>query len=136
MNKDEYLYWNSIVFDLDGVLADYTGGYSAHEDFPGEPIPGVIAILQRLKDKGEIIGIFSTRKRELIWEWLEYHGLEDLVDWVNENPFQPEDGSAKPIYKVLIDDRCLRFNGDNMEEIVDRVLSDKVDPWYSAKIGD
>ena len=45
----------TIMFDLDGTVADYKGGWVLHGDFPGEPFPDSVAAIKKLKDADYII---------------------------------------------------------------------------------
>ena len=118
----------SVAFDLDGTLADYRGGWEAHSDFPGDPLPGVQAGLNQLCEAGFSIGIYTTRNCEIVHKWLKNHGLESLIDWVNENPDQPPNTGSKPIADYYVDDRGIRFEGD-MNIIVEGIIKGKYIPW-------
>lgn len=117
-----------VVFDLDGVLADYSGGWAHHSEFPGEMLPGTSEHLLRLKRAGYRIGISSTRQTTIIKKWVSDYGLDDLIDWININPFNPPDTSSKPIGSHYIDDRAIRFE-NNLSEIVDSIISERIRPW-------
>ena len=129
----------TIVVDLDNTLADYTGGWEANKHFPGKPRKDVVDGLIALKQAGFIIGILTTRPVEIVKEWLfKYQLLDyqllDLVDFVNDNPDQPKDaGKHKPIAFAYIDDRAIRYSGNNMSEIVSGILSGKYEPWKKEK---
>ena len=123
----------TIAIDLDACLAEYDG-WDVHGDFPGPPRVDVISGLQKLKQAGRIIGVFTTRRKELVEQWVEKYGLGDLIDWINENPCQPEICSPhKPIAFCYIDDRGVRYDGTNMPDIVDGILSDALEPWYKRR---
>ena len=120
----------TIVVDLDATLADYIGGWEANKDFPGEPREDVVKGCQRLKDSGYIIGILTTRPIELVNKWLKHYDLVDLIDFVNDNPWQPEGaGKHKPIAFAYIDDRGVRYDGTNMDTIVDSLLTGGLESW-------
>ena len=119
----------TIVFDLDATWANY-GGWSVHGEFPGEPREDVTSAARRLKEAGYTIGILTTRNTEVAKKWVEHHGLGDLIDFVNDSPHQPPGCSHKPIAFCYIDDRGVRYNGTNMEEICEQILSGKLEPWY------
>jgi hypothetical protein len=123
----------TIVVDLDNTLADYSGGYEANKDFPGEPRKDVLSGLLTLKQSGFIIGIYSTRNTALVKQWVKRWRLEKVIDFVNEHPDQPDGCSYKPIAHCYIDDRAIRYNGTNMQAIVDMILSGASDRWKEAK---
>lgn len=97
-----------IVFDLDGVLANYEGGWEEHSDEPGRPEPAARRSLRLFKEHGYTVGVYSTREASEVWGWLKKHMLDKHVDWVNENPNQPPGTSGKPIWRLYIGDRALR----------------------------
>lgn len=119
----------TIVFDLDATLAEYEG-WDKHGKFPGNPRPDVLEGARKLKKAGYYIGILSTRNDAVISQWIEYHGLGDLIDFVNESPFQPPNCGHKPIAFCYIDDRGVRYDGNNMNQICDDILSGKLEPYY------
>ena len=118
----------TVAFDLDGTLADCKGGWEKYSDFPGNPLPGVKYNLQRLRNAGFKIGVYTTRNYKDVYKWLEKHGLLSLVDWVNENPSQPPNTGVKPFADYYVDDRGIRFEGD-MDSIVDRIIKGTYIPW-------
>ena len=118
-----------IVFDLDATLATYEG-WDVHSKFPGPPRDDVIDGIVRLKEHGKLIGILSTRSSQMIIEWLKHYKLEGLVDFVNESPWQPDGCGTKPIAFCYVDDRGVRYDGTNMDQIVEDILCDRLEPWY------
>jgi len=122
----------TVVIDLDACLADYDG-WDVHGDFPGPPRIDVVSGLMKLKQKSFVIGILTTRNTELVKKWIAKHGLNDLIDFVNDNPYQPEGCSHKPIAFCYIDDRAVRYDGTNMGDIVDGIVSGALEPWYKRK---
>ena len=112
-SKDKYK--PNICIDLDGTIADYSKGWLGDEHI-GEPLPGVKEALEKLKDKGYKITIWTVRRRK------------DLVlDYLNQNkiPFDEINKNGKPAAKVYIDDRALCFTGDWNDEFIDKILKFK-----------
>lgn len=101
----------NIAIDFDGVIHKCSKGYydgTVYDD----PIEGSLESLKRIKDMGFNIVIFSCKSRtdrpsvggkngtQMIWEWLEMHGVKDLItDVVSE----------KPRATCFIDDKGYRF---------------------------
>ena len=119
----------TVVVDFDATLANYES-WEVNGATPGSPREDVVNGLRRLKDVGWTVGILSTRNNKTIQDWLARHDLLSLVDFINENPDQPENCSHKPIAFIYIDDRAARYNGENMGEIVDYILEGNMEPWY------
>ena len=119
----------TIAIDFDATLANYES-WDKHGENPGDPREDVVRGLQRLKDAGRIIGIHSTRNTEVIKQWIIKHNLSELIDFVNDNPFQPEGCSSKPIAFAYIDDRSVRYDGQNMDKVVDSILDGIMEPYY------
>jgi len=119
-----------IVIDLDNTLADYTGGWENHKDFPGPPRQDVVTGLRQLQSAGYVMGILTTRDQNLVYKWLDKYELGSLIEFVNDSPHQPpEAGKHKPIAFAYIDDRAIRYEGDNMSDIVEGILKKKYIPW-------
>lgn len=94
----------TVAVDLDGTLATYEG-WQGEEHF-GRLRPGARETLQRLRDQGYQIIIWTTRGNvKLVAEWLDSHDLP--YDHINENPDQPEGSSEKVIADLYIDDRAV-----------------------------
>lgn len=105
-------YKPTVCIDLDGVIADYSKGWQGDEYF-GEPITGVKEALQKLKDKGWKVIVWTARKKkDLVRGYLNKHKIP--FDSINEN--------GKPSAKVYVDDRALPFNGDWSDEFVNKIL--------------
>jgi len=123
----------TIMFDLDGTVSDYSGGWAIHGEFPGEPFPESVDAIKKLKDANYIIGIYTTRPNELVEKWLDKYELTEYVDFINDNPQQPEGASHKPIAHAYIDDRAIRFDGTNMGEIVEQIMNGGFAPWQNQQ---
>lgn len=96
MNK----FKKTILIDLDGVLNTYNGTFD--ENFIPPIKDGAYEFLKNLSDKYKI-KIFTTRNRLLAAEWVINNGLKEFVDDITNE--------KEPSY-LLIDDRCINFNGD------------------------
>jgi len=121
----------TIAVDFDATLANYDN-WDKHGENPGNPREDVVQGLQRLKDAGWIVGIHSTRNTEVIQKWIIKHNLSELIDFVNDSPNQPEGCSSKPIAFAYIDDRGIRYDGTNMNKVVDSILDGSMEPWYKG----
>jgi len=96
-----------VAVDLDGTLCEYHEGAPAEI---GQPIEGMIEELQKLKEAGWVVIIWTVRPAclELALQ-LEAFGVP--FDHINENPYGPKDGSNKIYADVYIDDKAFRFMG-------------------------
>lgn len=113
----------TIVVDLDGTILEY-GGWRDHSHF-GKPIPKAKESLQKLKERGYIIIIWTTRNnKEEIAHYLKKLGIP--FDYINENPFQPPDCSNKIYADYYVDDRAIEFRGD-WQEVLGKIL------WKNGK---
>ena len=120
----------TVVIDLDNTLADYIGGWEANKNFPGKPRCDVVSGLKKLKENNWIIGILTTRPICIVEQWLKQYDLSEIIDFINVNPYQPKDASReKPIAHCYIDDRGIRYTGNNMVEIVAGLLAGGFQPW-------
>jgi phosphoglycolate phosphatase-like HAD superfamily hydrolase len=63
-----------VAFDLDGTLADYTGGWKHHADFPGDPLPGIRDNLEQLQKMGFTIGLYNRGTNKLLQSGLKSMG--------------------------------------------------------------
>lgn len=93
-------YKPTIAIDFDGVLATYDGWKG--DDKVGDPLPGAIEFLKRLKAEGYNPVIHSTRQYGVLKRWVNDHA-PDLG--------KIEIASVKPPAMAYIDDRAVRFNG-------------------------
>lgn len=120
----------TICIDFDGVLHDYTNGFQG-EDVFGGMIPGADVGTKVLKDKGNTIIIYTTRKvTDALKKWLGDNNIS--YDYINENPDQPEGTEGcKLIADIYIDDRGIRFRGNWDEWFIREIAEFK--PWESTK---
>jgi hypothetical protein len=99
-----------ICIDLDGTIAHYKE-WQGEEVF-GDPVEGVQAALNQLRqDRWKII-IHTTRSNEkLIEGYLNGHSIP--FDYINHNPDQPKNAiGGKPYADAYVDDRGIQFNGN------------------------
>ena len=94
------MFKKTILIDLDGVLNTYTGEFDEHYIPPVRD--GALEFVENLSINYKI-KIFTTRNRLLASEWIINNGLKDFVDDVTN--------VKEPSY-LLIDDRCINFNGN------------------------
>jgi len=97
----------TIAFDLDGVLAQYTGWKG--KDFIGEPIDGMRELLRELKLKGVRIIIHTTRGAHETQMWADKHDMP--YDWININGDLWTQKMGKPYADIYVDDRAICFGG-------------------------
>ena len=91
----------------------------------GKPIPKAKESLQKLKERGYIIIIWTTRNnKEEIAYYLKKLGIP--FDYINENPFQPPDCSNKIYADCYVDDKAIEFRGD-WQEVLGKIL------WKNGK---
>lgn len=112
-----------IAIDFDGTLFEYDGWKNSKHY--GEPIDGAKEAVEKLRDRGFKIMIFTTRGNEdAVKEALEKYDIP--YDYINENPHVPleaEISDVKPPANYYIDDRAVAFKGDwkdVMKEIDER----------------
>lgn len=98
----------TIAVDLDGTLASYDG-WQGEAHF-GELRPGAREALQRFKEKGYLVIIYTCRgNKKAVREWLEKNDVH--FDHINENPHQPPGVSKnKMSADVYIDDKAISAN--------------------------
>lgn len=109
----------SVAVDFDGVIHQYNKAFVAHHVIPDPPVPGAIEWLHRTIQHFEVV-IFSTRCKT--WRgrramrawfrqwvpshlWYEYPGGRGLEDM--------KFAATKPPALVYLDDRAIRFDGEN-----------------------
>ena len=83
-----------ICVDLDDTIMDYC---------TGEPILGAIKALQKMKQEGHQVIIFTAN-------WLTHKGI--VMGWLKAHKIPYDDlVMSKPIFDILIDDRARQFTG-------------------------
>lgn len=109
------IFKKTILIDLDGVLNQYDGIYDENT------IPaikdGAFKFLKKLSASYKIV-LFTSRNLLLASEWIINNNLKDIVSNVTN--------VKEPSY-LIIDDRCINFNGD-YTELIDKIANFKV--WY------
>lgn len=117
----------TICIDVDGVIADYSGGFKG-PGVIGEPLPGARKFLDRLRAAGWKVIIFTTRGNDVMKQYMEQHDL--YYDEINDNPSLRGENPGKPIAAIYLDDRGIRFNGD-FDQAFEQILNFKV--WYEEE---
>jgi len=98
----------TLAVDFDGVIHKYSKGFQGLENAYDPPMEGAQEVLQRLKDKGYVLKIMSSRPALVIEEWLEKYEMSHLFDEVSNSKF------AATVY---LDDRGFHFtNWESVEE--------------------
>ena len=105
----------TILIDLDGVLNTYTGNFD--ENYIPPIKEGALDFIKKLSKEFKI-KIFTTRNSLLASEWVIQNGLKEFVDDVT---------NVKEPSFLLVDDRCITFNG-NYKELTKKIKDFKV--WY------
>lgn len=100
----------TISIDFDGVIHNDKLGWHDGTIY-GEPIPGSLESVRMLSEKYNLV-LFTAKAKpdrplvdgktgiELIWEWLEKHGIKDCFAEIT---------AEKPRCLFYIDDRAIRF---------------------------
>lgn len=109
------MFKKTILIDLDGVLNTYTGDFDEHFIPPIKE--GALEFIKKLSVNYNI-KIFTTRNNLLSAEWVINNGLKDFVNDVTN--------IKEPSY-LIIDDRCVNFNG-NYDELEKQINNFEV--WY------
>lgn len=92
-----------ILVDFDGTLATYVGDPPKQ---PGTPIHGAKESLDKLKQDGWKIDIFSGRANFP-------EGVDQIKAWLSEHQIPYDDILiGKPKHTLIVDDSALAFNGD------------------------
>ena len=90
----------TILVDLDGVLNTYNGKY---DEKKLEPIAdGAFEFIKKLSKDYKVV-IFTTRNLLNVSKWIINNNLDKFVENVTNIKI--------PAY-LIIDDRCINFNGD------------------------
>ena len=108
---------NNLCIDFDGVIHSYHLGFGDGTIY-GYPLEGSLEVVRELSKHHRII-IFTAKAKpsrplvngktgtELVWEWLEKHGIADCISEVT---------AEKPRSFLYIDDNGYRFEnwGDTL----------------------
>lgn len=100
----------TILLDLDGVINEYTKGF--HKDYIPPVKKGAENFLINLSHKFKI-KLFTTREKSMVKTWLSDNGLDKYFSGIT---------NIKEACWLIVDDRCIKFNGD-----YDELLSDIMD---------
>ncbi len=104
-----------ILIDLDDVLNEYNGIYV--ENYIPPIRHGAKKFLEKMSLKYNVI-IFTTRNKNITKQWLKDNNCSHFVKKITN--------AKEPSY-LIIDDRCLTFNG-NYEDVLLQI--EKFKPWY------
>ncbi len=108
----------TIMIDLDGVLNTYKGLYEENHISPIRD--GAVEFLENLSKKFLLV-LFTSRDVELACRWVREHDVEKYFSKITN--------VKEPSY-LIIDDRCVRFNGD-FGTVLDDINDFEV--WYKAE---
>lgn len=104
----------TIAIDLDGVILQYVDPWNGINHF-GDPVVGAAEAIQKLKDMGYTIVIYTSRNNAMARHNLGMNALHltALVQNELEKHGIPYDyiSMFKPLARVYIDDRAVRFTG-------------------------
>lgn len=95
------MYRKKLLIDLDGVLNQYSGKYEEKIIPPVKE--GAREFLEELYNADYELVIFTTRDKLLAEKWLEENSLAGFITSVT---------NVKEPAFLVIDDRCICFNGD------------------------
>lgn len=115
-----------ICLDFDGVIHKYSKGWQDGTIYD-PPINGAKEGIQKLIDNGYQIVIFTTRADAKVVDGkLQPGQYKEVVDYLNKHniPYTSVyQGVGKPFFKILIDDNCIRFEGDWSDTFINEVLN-------------
>lgn len=101
---------NVLCLDFDGVIHDHSLGFHDGTIY-GDPLDGALESIKTLSSRYKLI-IYTCKANpdrplisgktgvELIWEWLDKHGVRDYISDVTY---------TKPSAVAYIDDKAIRF---------------------------
>lgn len=105
----------TILVDLDGVLNKYKGQFN--ENYIPPIKEGAFNFLKKLS-QNYIVKIFTTRQMQIASEWVNANNINTFVAEITNR--------KEPAY-LIIDDRCIKFDGD-YEKTLEKIKNFKV--WY------
>src|SRR5512136_451774 len=121
-----------IAVDVDGTLCEYDGWKGPA--YIGKPFPKVVEVLKKLKERGWLIVIWTTRKADSV---LRRHLQKYDVpfDYINKNPKGPRLGSPKLFADIYWDDRAYRFCGEHEIGQIDTFVEclERQQPWFEKE---
>ncbi|HET9641753.1 MAG TPA: hypothetical protein VFP46_02820 [Candidatus Paceibacterota bacterium] len=106
-----------IAFDFDGVISQ-TNGF-VHHFHSDEPNPKVVEAIKKLRAKGNLILIHTTRGDDFVRGYCEAHGIP--FDYINRRPDVEGENPGKPIASVYVDDRALTYRDQDTDALVDEI---------------
>lgn len=112
----------AISIDFDGVLHDYSGGWTGYKP-EGGPVPGAVEFTSDLQDQGFQVIVSSCRA-------LTDLGRRYIREWLDDNGFRMEFmhvTAEKPHAEFYIDDRAIRFEGD-FKQVEEQMKT--LQPWF------
>lgn len=116
-----------LAVDLDGTLLKYDK-FRGWDHF-GEPNEGMIELLEKVREAGWEIAIWSVRKES---EEMKSHlaKLNVPYDYINWQPW-PKDGGPKISADVYLDDRAIQFDG-KVAGLLEKILN--FETWWKQEI--
>ncbi len=109
------MYKKTLMIDLDGVLNTYKGLYKENHISPVRE--GAAEFLEALSGRFLLV-LFTSRDINLAKKWIEEHNIAKYFSKITN--------IKEPSY-LMIDDRCVRFNGD-FGAVLEDIKNFKV--WY------
>jgi hypothetical protein len=118
----------AVCVDFDGVLRQYTKGWTYGDPDGNDPVPGAIESLRQLAQLKTVV-ILTARCRQQVAAWLADHGFECTTDdpeRVMGKSRAPGKAllvtNTKPNASVYIDDRAVHFTSWDgaMKQLADR----------------
>lgn len=120
-----------IAVDFDGVLHGYSKGWGDGTIYD-PPVPGAAEAMQRLKEMGHTLYIFTTRTNPIFKDKNASNAQKKAVEqWLKDHniPFDKVWTFGKPMADIFIDDRAIGFRG-NWNQTLDEVINFTV--WTKA----
>lgn len=106
-------YNKTIAFDFDGVIHRYSKGWEDGSIYD-RPVDGIINAINKLKEEGYEIIIYSTRAKYL-------KSRKEMKKWLDNYDIPYDEISKdKPIATMYVDDRAINFNG-NCKKMIENI---------------
>ncbi len=109
----------TIAFDFDGVIAQYHGYVSSHDE--QKPVEATVEAMRQLKKLGYNLLIHSTRSDAFLSQYCKKHHIP--FDYLNRRPDKEGGNPGKPIAYVYVDDRAINFHGQSANTLVDEICN-------------